>query len=104
MLKNASNLSKYLQPFAVFSCGNTNPEIPRKVELTDSGKFIEVEREEAIDNLELDSPDTTTMESIDENKPEQHVSTPHASPAKSVRIKENGAKTNGGADAVWFLH
>ncbi|XP_073965924.1 uncharacterized protein isoform X2 [Choristoneura fumiferana] len=74
------------------------PKKSIKVELTESGKFIEVEREEAIDNLDLDSPDTTTMESIDENKTEQHVSTPHASPAKSVRIKENGAKTNG-ADA-----
>ncbi|XP_046974329.1 phospholipid transfer protein C2CD2L isoform X3 [Vanessa cardui] len=54
-----------------------------KVELTDSGKFIEVERE-AMDN---------NLETID--KPKEKNPTPNQSPAKSVRIKENGAKANG---------
>ncbi|XP_050357952.1 uncharacterized protein LOC126778448 isoform X4 [Nymphalis io] len=54
-----------------------------KVELTDSGKFIEVEREAMENNIET----------ID--KPIEKHSTPNQSPAKSVRIKENGAKANG---------
>ncbi|XP_047999815.1 uncharacterized protein LOC125236939 [Leguminivora glycinivorella] len=67
------------------------PKKSIKVELTDSGKFIEVEREDtlnSVDPAEL----STTMESIDENRTEQHVS-PNSSPARQVRIKENG--TNG---------
>ncbi|CAH2098904.1 unnamed protein product [Euphydryas editha] len=58
-----------------------------KVELTDSGKFIEVEREAVENNQEI----------IDKfnDKPIEKISTPNQSPAKSVRIKENGAKANG---------
>ncbi|XP_046974328.1 uncharacterized protein LOC124540698 isoform X2 [Vanessa cardui] len=59
-----------------------------KVELTDSGKFIEVERE-AMDN---------NLETID--KPKEKNPTPNQSPAKSVRIKENGAKANGDTEMV----
>ncbi|XP_072933999.1 uncharacterized protein [Epargyreus clarus] len=57
-----------------------------KVELTDSGKFIEVEREaiEAAQDQTID----TTVEDKDKTSPKE-------SPAKSVRIKENGAKANG---------
>ncbi|XP_047541266.1 uncharacterized protein LOC125074076 isoform X3 [Vanessa atalanta] len=54
-----------------------------KVELTDSGKFIEVEREAMENNLEI------------RDKPKEKHPTPNQSPAKSVRIKENGAKANG---------
>nr|XP_034837789.1 uncharacterized protein LOC117994014 isoform X3 [Maniola hyperantus] len=57
-----------------------------KVEITDSGKFIEVEREAVENNLPA----------IDKQEfKEQKSVTPNQSPAKSVRIKENGAKPNG---------
>ncbi|XP_063370514.1 uncharacterized protein LOC134658792 isoform X5 [Cydia amplana] len=68
------------------------PKKSIKVELTDSGKFIEVDREDTLNSVDSDL--TSTMESIDENRTEQHVS-PNSSPARQVRIKENGAKTNG---------
>ncbi|XP_061725194.1 uncharacterized protein LOC133531104 isoform X2 [Cydia pomonella] len=66
----------------------------QRVELTDSGKFIEVEREDTLNSVDSADLTSTTMESIDENRTEQHVS-PNSSPARQVRIKENGAKTNG---------
>ncbi|XP_047541265.1 uncharacterized protein LOC125074076 isoform X2 [Vanessa atalanta] len=59
-----------------------------KVELTDSGKFIEVEREAMENNLEI------------RDKPKEKHPTPNQSPAKSVRIKENGAKANGDTEMV----
>ncbi|CAH0718598.1 unnamed protein product, partial [Brenthis ino] len=62
-----------------------------KVELTDSGKFIEVEREDT-DNNYIDKDTDNIDKSISK------TSTPNQSPAKSVRIKENGAKPNGDAD------
>ncbi|XP_052742675.1 uncharacterized protein LOC112046088 isoform X1 [Bicyclus anynana] len=62
-----------------------------KVEITDSGKFIEVERE-AIEN-NLPAIDKTELK-------EQKSVTPNQSPAKSVRIKENGAKANGDTEAM----
>ncbi|XP_045457350.1 phospholipid transfer protein C2CD2L [Melitaea cinxia] len=61
-----------------------------KVELTDSGKFIEVEKEAVQNNQEI-------TEKIND-KPIEKTSTPNQSPAKSVRIKENGAKANGDTD------
>lgn len=70
------------------------PKKSIKVELTDSGKFIEVEREDTLNSVDSADLTSTTMESIDENRTEQHVS-PNSSPARQVRIKENGAKTNG---------
>ncbi|XP_063630488.1 uncharacterized protein LOC134801806 isoform X3 [Cydia splendana] len=70
------------------------PKKSIKVELTDSGKFIEVEREDTLNSVDSADLTSTTMESIDENRTEQHVS-PNSSPARQVRIKENGAKANG---------
>lgn len=63
------------------------------MELTDSGKFIEVEREDT-DNNYIDKGTDNVDKSIDK------TSTPNQSPGKSVRIKENGAKPNGDADTV----
>lgn len=61
------------------------------MEITDSGKFIEVERE-AVDN---------SLPAIDKQEiKEQKSVTPNQSPAKSVRIKENGAKHNGDTDTL----
>ncbi|XP_022124086.2 uncharacterized protein LOC110999376 isoform X2 [Pieris rapae] len=74
-----------------------------KVELTDSGKFIEVEREASL----KESPETqltleNTQKNIDipekvddKNGSTSVTSSPSQSPAKSVRIKENGTKPNG---------
>ncbi|CAH2061999.1 unnamed protein product, partial [Iphiclides podalirius] len=56
-----------------------------KVELTDSGKFVEVEKEAAAEEKQTER----------EGAPPARKSTPNQSPAKSVRIKENGAKPNG---------
>ncbi|KAM3968740.1 uncharacterized protein ACR2FA_000349 isoform 2-T2 [Aphomia sociella] len=63
-----------------------------KVELTDSGKFIEVEREDS----QTTAPESTdnTESDIDKSLP----ASPNMSPAKSVRIKENGSKINGDKD------
>ncbi|CAH2226880.1 jg26633, partial [Pararge aegeria aegeria] len=62
-----------------------------KVEITDSGKFIEVEREAVESNLPV----------IDKQEfKEQKSVTPNQSPAKSVRIKENGAKANGDTEVI----
>ena len=74
------------------------------MELTDSGKFIEVEREGEIENAYLQN-NTDNIEKNTDNKEKNtdnkdKTSTPNQSPAKSVRIKENGAKTNGDAETV----
>lgn len=67
--------------------------------MTDSGKFIEVERGDVIDNLPIDNTDA-----IDNANTEKKMATsPPQSPAKSVRIKENGTKTNGEDAHVSFL-
>ncbi|KAI5639594.1 c2 domain-containing protein [Phthorimaea operculella] len=62
-----------------------------KVEMTESGKFIEVERENA-ENVD-DSAHEKSEDDKDKEKPA--TSTPNQSPGKTVRIKENGATTNG---------
>lgn len=59
--------------------------------MTDSGKFIEVEREAVENNLPpIDKKEVKEQKSV----------TPNQSPAKSVRIKENGAKYNGDTDTL----
>ncbi|XP_060808010.1 uncharacterized protein LOC106142156 [Amyelois transitella] len=70
------------------------PKKSIKVELTDSGKFIEVEREETQKTEHI-----ATTDNVEITKDKPKTSTPNASPAKSVRIKENGAKMNGDKDA-----
>ncbi|XP_032524340.2 uncharacterized protein LOC116775571 isoform X2 [Danaus plexippus] len=63
-----------------------------KMEITDSGKFIEVERE-ATERGDVDkdlTPDRAAEDTGADRDP-----TPDPSPGKSVRIKENGAKANG---------
>ncbi|CAG9790168.1 unnamed protein product [Diatraea saccharalis] len=69
------------------------PKKSIKVELTDSGKFVEVEREAA----ESEQPQERTIDKIDEEVPKKTVS-PNASPGKTVRIKENGDKTTENGD------
>ncbi|CAG4993140.1 unnamed protein product [Colias eurytheme] len=83
-----------------------------KVEMTDSGKFIEVEREASIKespeeksndiNDKISEKDENTSdtdkksETVEEKKDvTSSTASPSQSPAKSVRIKENGAKSNG---------
>ncbi|XP_049705979.2 uncharacterized protein LOC110382380 isoform X3 [Helicoverpa armigera] len=68
------------------------PKKSIKVEITDSGKFIEVERAEADTEVPQESG------KIDESETESELPvspSPNASPGKTVRIKENGAKANG---------
>nr|XP_037875707.1 uncharacterized protein LOC101746973 isoform X3 [Bombyx mori] len=62
------------------------------VELTDSGKFIEVERADAIDKQETEAK---PLDKIEEAVTDKKSVTPNQSPGKSVRIKENGNKVNG---------
>ncbi|CAH0598815.1 unnamed protein product [Chrysodeixis includens] len=71
------------------------PKKSIKVELTNSGKFIEVERAESENQIE-----TTGNGKVEcESETEKSVTvTPNASPGKTVRIKENGAKANGDAE------
>ncbi|CAK1549349.1 unnamed protein product [Leptosia nina] len=75
-----------------------------KVEMTDSGKFIEVEREASLKNSpESEKTAENTQKNIDipdskkdgEKGTQSKTATPSQSPAKSVRIKENGTKPNG---------
>ncbi|XP_050680341.1 uncharacterized protein LOC126976161 isoform X2 [Leptidea sinapis] len=74
-----------------------------KVELTDSGKFIEVERDANLKDIpenETNGVKPPEVEMVLEKAPEKSglksaTASPNQSPAKSVRIKENGAKTNG---------
>lgn len=66
--------------------------------MTDSGKFIEIERNDAIDGKE---PETEVA-----RKPEADVkasASPNQSPGKSVRIKENGATNGDNNEAVRLL-
>lgn len=72
-----------------------------KVELTDSGKFIEVESEET----EKTEPETTTpTDKVESDIDKSVTASTNTSPAKSVRIMENGAKMNGdNAEAVRFV-
>lgn len=67
----------------------------KKVELTNSGKFIEVERAEN----EIETTGNGKVECESETEKSVTV-TPNASPGKTVRIKENGAKANGDAEVV----
>ncbi|XP_068624307.1 uncharacterized protein [Battus philenor] len=62
-----------------------------KVELTDSGKFIEVEREASIPSGQEDKPEKLVAGVVRKTD----TPSPSQSPGKSVRIKENGAKANG---------
>lgn len=62
----------------------------KKVELTESGKFIEVERDAA----ELDAKVEKTEKGVASDV-QKITPSPNQSPGKSVRIKENGAKENG---------
>lgn len=80
------------------------------MELTDSGKFIEVEREAHLKEspetqltLENTQKNIDIPEKVSENESHSVTSSPSQSPAKSVRIKENGAKPNG-TDLVIFLY
>ncbi|XP_026743461.1 uncharacterized protein LOC113505126 isoform X2 [Trichoplusia ni] len=69
------------------------PKKSIKVELTNSGKFIEVERAEN----EIETTGNGKIECESETEKSVTV-TPNASPGKTVRIKENGAKANGDAE------
>lgn len=60
------------------------PKKSIKVEMTDSGRFIEVERGD------IDVPIDNKVDGIDNDAGK---ATPSQSPAKSVRIKENGTKS-----------
>lgn len=90
------------------------------MELTDSGKFIEVEREAtekpvengngngnvtgngtAKDNEDQkDDTDLSTIDNDDSMRSEikSITASPSQSPGKTVRIKENGAKMNGDSE------
>ncbi|CAG5059927.1 unnamed protein product [Parnassius apollo] len=63
-----------------------------KVELTDSGKFIEVEKEGAdVTKPAVEKPEKSMTSEVQKSV----TSSPNQSPGKTVRIKENGAKANG---------
>ncbi|XP_053620939.1 uncharacterized protein LOC128681226 isoform X1 [Plodia interpunctella] len=70
------------------------PKKSIKVELTDSGKFIEVERDET-----QKSEPAPTTDNVEKPKDKSQTPTPNTSPGKTVRIKENGAKLNGDGEA-----
>ncbi|XP_045540620.1 uncharacterized protein LOC106708079 [Papilio machaon] len=61
-----------------------------KVELTESGKFIEVERDAADLDRNVEKIEKGVASDVQKITP-----SPNQSPGKSVRIKENGAKENG---------
>lgn len=95
------------------------------MELTDCGKFIEVEREaiektiengngsvregngDVKDAIEKEDTDLSTIDNDESLKSDvvKYVSaSPSQSPGKTVRINENGAKMNGdNGEAVRFL-
>lgn len=83
-------------------CTN-NPNYPRKVEITESGKFIEIERDNATNDCAIDKIDEENEVGInnDNNKTATDkermpvTSSPNQSPGKTVRIKENGTQPNG---------
>ncbi|KAH9638135.1 hypothetical protein HF086_014314 [Spodoptera exigua] len=65
----------------------------QRVEMTDTGKFIEVEKGE----MDSEGPQESD-DKFDEHVNETDLpvsASPNASPGKTVRIKENGAKANG---------
>lgn len=70
------------------------PKKSIKVELTDSGKFIEVERELSEPVVKEQTTDNGTFKE-DSVVDKRITASPNQSPGKSVRIKENGAKLNG---------
>lgn len=97
------------------------------MELTDCGKFIEVEREAIEKTIEngngsvrdgsgdvkdangglKEDTDQSTIDNDESLKSEIAKTvraSPSQSPGKTVRIKENGAKINGdNGEAVWFF-
>ncbi|XP_075987896.1 uncharacterized protein LOC142984291 isoform X2 [Anticarsia gemmatalis] len=77
------------------------PKKSIKVEITDSGKFIEVERAEAETDVEKPQENGKIDESLDETPV---TPSPNTSPGKTVRIKENGAKTNGDTEQGDYVH
>lgn len=108
----------------------TKENLPKKVELTDSGKFIEIERdtesqnghiEPTADQKEADKGAQVVTKEVDikgigtqevkekvigsqDCKNEVDKPSPSQSPGKTVRIKENGAKLNGDSkDTVRFF-
>lgn len=75
------------------------------MEITDSGKFIEVERSVAEptenDTSELQDQSATDIdESLQSEVAKSVTASPSQSPGKTVRIKENGAKLNGDSKEV----
>ncbi|CAB3232657.1 unnamed protein product [Arctia plantaginis] len=75
------------------------PKKSIKVEITDSGKFIEVEKADA----EPAIPQESAI--VDESLNEKCVTpSPNQSPGKTVRIKENGAKANGDTEQGDYVH
>lgn len=71
----------------------------KKVEMTDSGKFIEVERGETDAEVRPESDDKFDENEMKETEIPVSAS-PNASPGKTVRIKENGAKANGDTEVL----
>ena len=73
------------------------------MEITNSGKFIEVERAEVESEApqESDTIDESENETDTDNRPV--TISPNASPGKTVRIKENGAKTNGDTEVKYIV-
>lgn len=88
--------------FFVVVCTN-NSNYPRKVEMTESGKFIEIERDNPDNDCAIDKIDEENEVGInnDDNKTVTDkermpvTSSPNQSPGKTVRIKENGTQPNG---------
>ncbi|XP_026324661.1 uncharacterized protein LOC113233693 isoform X4 [Hyposmocoma kahamanoa] len=74
-----------------------------KVEMTESGKFIEIERDSADNDCAIDKIDEENEMGMnkDNNKTATDkermpvTSSPNQSPGKTVRIKENGTQPNG---------
>lgn len=96
------NVTQYLPKPRVLCC-HTNPakNLPKKMEITDSGKFIEVERSEVESEVPQESDTIDESENETDNMPV--TVTPNASPGKTVRIKENGAKANGDTEVLYCL-
>lgn len=88
----------------LFVCTN-NSNHPQKVEITESGKFIEIERDNVDNECSIEKIDEenengvengnniTAIEKKEERMPV--TSSPNQSPGKTVRIKENGTQPNG---------
>lgn len=71
------------------------------MEITESGKFIEIERDNADNDCAIEKIDEENEVGInnDNNKTNKErmpvTSSPNQSPGKTVRIKENGTQPNG---------